>query len=154
MYVRAFFVSALYFIPSTHHCVTMINYSWKSVYHSVSVYLFFNVVVLVVDNAFVTTAAVIVIFFIVWFDMCESERESVHSATRVCIVFVCVCDVQFVYLLFNSSQHWRFVFGNMKLSRQRSPFLFSLILFHHLNYSLPYCYLWVWTQPFAVFMQF
>lgn len=34
--------SALYFIPSTHHCVTMINYSWKSVYHSVSVYLFFE----------------------------------------------------------------------------------------------------------------
>lgn len=28
----------LYFIPSTHHCVTMINYSWKSVYHSDSVY--------------------------------------------------------------------------------------------------------------------
>lgn len=96
-------------------------------------------------------------FFIVWFDMCESERESVHSAIRVCIVCMCVCVVQFVYLLFNSSQHWRFVFGNMKLSRQRTPpplFLFFLLLFHHLNYSWPYRYLWVWTQAFAVFMQF
>lgn len=85
-----FFVSALYFIPSTHHCVTMINYSWKSVYHSVSVYLFFNVVVLVVDNAFVTTAAVIVIFL--QFDLtCVRVKERVFIQPSEYVQYACVC---------------------------------------------------------------
>lgn len=50
-----------------------------------------------------------------WKRECSFSHQSMHS------MYVCVCDVQFVYLLFNSSQHWRFVFGNMKLSRQRPP---------------------------------
>lgn len=112
---------ALYFIPSTHHCVTMINYSWKSVYHSVSVYLFFNVVVLVVDNAFVTVivvwlcVVVVVVVVHFFFSLISFAVCSIWWICRFCYLRVCVSDVQLVYLLFNSSQHWRFVFANMKL---------------------------------------
>lgn len=57
-----FFYSALYFIPPTHHCVTMINYSWKSVYHLVSVYFFFDVVVSwLLNNSFATVVIVIML---------------------------------------------------------------------------------------------
>lgn len=56
----AFFHSTQYFIPSTHHCVTMINYSWKSVYHLVSVYFFFDVVVSwLLNNGFATVVVLL-----------------------------------------------------------------------------------------------